>query len=186
MESTGEFELAILTDGRPEAEPSAATAGPAAITVISSVEEMRNAVNRVATSAQRLMSIYTPDLEAEIYEQGEFLEILKRFVLGRNFAKVRVLLSEPARATRGSNRFVSMGRRLQSCIDIRVIHNTVAQQAAACIIADDRAIALRTRTDRWEGIADFNNPAIARAHLREFDALWLANQPPSTGLLASG
>ncbi len=39
----------------------------------------------------------TPDLEPEIYDQPPFLEIIKRFVLARSFAKVRVLLRDQAR-----------------------------------------------------------------------------------------
>ena len=185
MENTGEFALAILTQ---TAEP-AAVAPPSlppslppsqSMTVIASLEEMRAAVNRVAASAQRLMSIYTPDLEPELYDQSEFLDIVKRFVLGRNFAKVRVVLGDGSRLLRDGNRFVAMGRRLTSYIDIRILHQKVPQRAASYIIADDRAIALRTAARAWDGVADFNNPPIARAHLAEFDAVWLANQPEPT------
>ncbi|MCU0758248.1 MAG: hypothetical protein MUF07_03475 [Steroidobacteraceae bacterium] len=182
MEHTGEFELAILTQA---AEPAPApqppdTAPSQSMTVIGSLEEMRTAFNRVAASAQRLMSIYTPDLEPEIYDQTEFLDIVKRFVLGRNFAKVRVVLGDGARLLRDGNRFVAMGRRLTSYIDIRILHEKVPQRAASYIIADDRAVALRTAARAWDGVADFNNPPIARVHLAEFDAVWLANQPEPT------
>ena len=51
------------------------------------------------------------------------------------------------------------------------------QRAASYIIADDRAVALRTAPKGWDGVADFNNPPIARVHLAEFDAVWIANQP---------
>jgi hypothetical protein len=53
----------------------------------------------------------------------------------------------------------------------------VPQRAASYIVADDRAVALRTQARAWEGVADFNNPPIARVHLAEFDAVWIANQP---------
>ena len=89
------------------------------IRVISSLEEMRAAVEAVAASAQRLMSIYTPDLEPDLYDQNGFLDIMKRFVLARRFAKARVLLSDTTRLLRDNNRFIAMGRRLTSCIDIR-------------------------------------------------------------------
>ncbi len=69
------------------------------------------------------MSIYTPDLEPQLYDQTEFLDIVKRFVLGRNFAKVRVVLGDGSRLLRDGNRFVAMGRRLTSYIDIRVVHD---------------------------------------------------------------
>ena len=121
METPGEFELSILTqtvDPAPALAP-APTPPSQSMTVIGSLEEMRAAFNRVAASAQRLMSIYTPDLEPELYDQTEFLDIVKRFVLGRNFAKVRVVLGDGARLLRDGNRFVAMGRRLTSYIDIR-------------------------------------------------------------------
>jgi hypothetical protein len=183
VENTGEFELSILTLGSaqpvtPADAPAIAAPPPSAsMTVVNSLDEMRAVVNRIAASAQRLMSIYTPDLEPQLYDQTEFLDIVKRFVLGRNFAKVRVVLGDGSRLLRDGNRFVAMGRRLTSYIDIRVVQTPVPQRAAAYIIADDKAIALRTSLKAWDGIADFNNPPIAKAHLAEFDAAWIANQP---------
>lgn len=184
MESTGEFALGILTQAA-EPAPAEAAQTPTALpsqpmTVIDSLEEMRSAFNRVAASAQRLMSIYTPDLEPQIYDQTEFLDIVKRFVLGKNFAKVRVVLGDGARLLRDGNRFIAMGRRLTSYIDIRILHEKLPQRASSYIVADDRAVALRTHPQAWEGVADFNNPPIARVHLAEFDAVWIANQPEPT------
>ena len=97
---------------------------------------MRAAVDTVAASAQRLMSIYTPDLEPDLYDQNGFLEIVKRFVLARRFAKVRVLLSDSGRLMRDNNRFIAMGRRLTSCIDIRPA--VTAARAARLRLPDRR------------------------------------------------
>ena len=147
------------------------------IRVISSLEEMRAAVEAVAASAQRLMSIYTPDLEPDLYDQNGFLEIVKRFVLARRFAKVRVLLSDSGRLLRDNNRFISMGRRLTSCIDIRPVIAGPKQRASGYLIADDRAIVYRVHSDRWDGVADLNNPPVARQYLDEFDEIWHASSP---------
>jgi hypothetical protein len=147
------------------------------IRVISSLEEMRAAVEAVAGSAQRLMSIYTPDLEPDLYDQNGFLEIIKRFVLARRFAKVRVLLSDSGRLLRDNNRFIAMGRRLTSCIDIRPATGDARQRACAYLIADDRAIVYRVHPDRWDGVADLDNPPIARQYLDEFDEIWHASSP---------
>nr|MBW4053673.1 hypothetical protein [Pseudomonadota bacterium] len=136
---------------------------------------VRSAVCQVAASAQRLISIYTPDLEPDIYDQTSFLEVIKHFVLARSFAKVRVLLAEPTRVMRDSNRFVAMGRRLSSCIDIRYIAAEARQRASAYLIADDRAIVYRMRADTWDGVADINNPPVARLYLQEFDQIWDAS-----------
>ena len=43
----------------------------------------------VAKSAQRLLSIFTQDLEPLIYGEEPFLEAIKRLVLARSYAKVR-------------------------------------------------------------------------------------------------
>lgn len=152
-----------------------AARGENSVRVISSLEEMRAAVDAVAASAQRLMSIYTPDLEPDLYDQNAFLEIVKRFVLARRFAKVRVLISDSNRLLRDNNRFIAMGRRLTSCIDIRPALGAVKQRAAGYVIADDRAIVYRVHPDRWDGVADLNNPPVARQYLDEFDEIWHAS-----------
>jgi len=147
------------------------------LTVLTTLAEVRSAVSQVAGLAQRLISIYTPDLEPDLYDQTAFLEVIKHFVLARSFAKVRVLLAEPTRVMRDSNRFVAMGRRLSSCIDIRYVAANGRQRASAYLIADDRAIVYRMRADTWDGVADINNPPVARLYLQEFDQIWDSSAP---------
>src|SRR5688500_13550393 len=171
--TAGEFDLNRMSRV-PSAPGSPLPAIPAVraenhVRVIGSLEEMRAAVDAVAGSAQRLMSIYTPDLEPDLYDQNGFLEIVKRFVLARRFAKVRVLLSDSNHLLRDNNRFIAMGRRLTSCIDIRPAVVPAGQRTAghpgAYLIADDRAIVYRVHLDRWDGVADLNNPPVARQYL---------------------
>jgi hypothetical protein len=154
---------------------SANRQGQETLSVLTSLAEVRAAVNEIAATAQRLISIYTPDLEPDLYDQTAFLEVIKHFVLTRSFSKVRVLLAEPTRVMRDSNRFVAMGRRLSSCIDIRYVTAQAPQRASAYLIADDRAIVYRMRADTWDGIADANNPPAARLYLQEFDNIWNAS-----------
>ena len=186
MAISGELDLngalALLANARYASE-SANEAGAAAssrqaaetLTVLTSLAEVRAAVNEIAATAQRLISIYTPDLEPDLYDQTAFLEVIKHFVLTRSFSKVRVLLAEPTRVMRDSNRFVAMGRRLSSCIDIRYVAAQSPQRALSYLIADDRAIVYRMRADTWDGIADINNPSAARVYLQEFDQVWNAS-----------
>jgi hypothetical protein len=186
MAISGELEvnsaLAQLANARYASESvssggtnSANRQGSETLTVLTSLAEVRAAVNEIAASAQRLISIYTPDLEPDLYDQTAFLEVIKHFVLTRSFSKVRVLLAEPTRVMRDSNRFVAMGRRLSSCIDIRYVTAQAPQRASAYLIADDRAIVYRMRADTWDGVADANNPPAARLYLQEFDNIWNAS-----------
>ena len=145
MAITGEIDinsaLAQLANARyaPESVNGSGTPGSGrqhgeTLAVLTSLAEVRAAVNEIAATAQRIISIYTPDLEPDLYDQSAFLEVIKHFVLTRSFAKVRVLLAEPTGVMRDSNRFVAMGRRLSSCIDIRY----VAARAAAGLDLPDR------------------------------------------------
>ena len=186
MTITGEIDvngaLAQLANARyaPESvngsgNPTTLRQGAETLTVLTSLAEVRAAANEIAATAQRLISIYTPDLEPDLYDQSAFLEVIKHFVLTRSFSKVRVLLAEPTRVLRDSNRFVAMGRRLSSCIDIRYVAAQSPQRASTYLIADDRAIVYRMRADTWDGVADINNPAVARVYLQEFDQVWNAS-----------
>jgi hypothetical protein len=149
---------------------------PETLHVLSTFDEVRQATETVAASGQRLISIMTPDLEPEIYDQAALLEVIKRFVLGHSFAKVRVLMRDSARLSHGANRFIAVAHRLTSYLEIRMRAAEYRDLTAAYCIADDRAIVYRVRADRAEGIAGFNNPPIARQYLQEFDAIWLASQ----------
>src|SRR5258706_9571471 len=74
--------------------------------ILSTMPEVRDASLKVAKSAQRLLSIFTQGLEPQVYGEEPFLDAIKRFVLARSYAKVRVLLADPSRAMVDNNRFL--------------------------------------------------------------------------------
>lgn len=156
----------------PESEQEDPTCNVEALTVLTTAAEVHAAIDQVAATAQRLISIYTASLEPELYDQSSFLEVIKCFVLARPFAKVRVLLSEPGRVTADGHRFMAMARRLSSCIEVRTPSRRNREYQSAYLVADSRAIVYRLRSDSWDGIADIDNPPVARLYLHEFDQLW--------------
>ena len=157
--------------------PAPRPALPETLHVLSTFDEVSAATESVLSSGQRLISIMTPDLEPEIFDQPAMLEIIKRFVLGRSFAKVRVLMRDTARLSNGANRFIAMAHRLTSYLEIRIRAPQYRELTAAYCIADERAIVYRPRADKADGLAGFNNPTIARQYLQDFDAIWLASAP---------
>jgi hypothetical protein len=136
------------------------------------MHEVRDASLKVAKSAQRLLSIFTADLEPLIYGEEPFIEAIKRLVLARSYAKVRVLLADPSRAMVDNNRFLALARRLHSCIDMRTMSPEYPASAGAFIIADDKALVCRQQIDRWDGIAELNDPTVVRRYLNFFDEVW--------------
>jgi hypothetical protein len=143
--------------------------------VLSSIDETRSAVAEIAGTANRRISIYTPDLETGIYDHDAFLEVAKRLVLSKRYARIRVLISDPVRAVRNGNRFVSLGRRLNTYIEFRNVHEDYREHREAFLVADDQALLYRVDAARWEGIADSYEPAVARRYLGLFDEIWNAS-----------
>lgn len=142
--------------------------------VLSSIEEVRAAIVEVVRLANRGLTILTHDLEPQIYDHDDFLEPLKRFILSRTFARVRVLILDPNRVIKTGSRFVTMGRRLNSYIEFRNVKPEYRTHSEAFCIADEHALVYRARYDSWEGMSDTYEPAVARIYLSAFDTIWNA------------
>jgi len=144
--------------------------------VISTQQELRQAVIEVASEATRRVSIFTHDLEPGIYDDPDFLEVIKRLVLSQAYARIRVLIADPSRAVKNGNAFVHLGRRLNTYIEFRHVREDLRTHAESFCIADETALVYRLQASRWEGIADTYDPSIAKVYGRMFDEIWHASE----------
>lgn len=140
--------------------------------VLSGKREFAAAVAEVAAVAARSLAIFTPDLEHGVYDTKPFLETVKRLVLSRSHARIRVLVSDPDRVQLSVNRFLHVGRRLSTFIEFRRLAESFQERGDAFLVADSAALVYRARADRWEGVADTREPRMARRYLGEFDQMW--------------
>ena len=167
-------QLAVAGNSTPDDMPGERTQGRR--WVLAAKEDTLAAAIEIAEVAQRGMAILTPDLEPGVYDHERFLEIVKRLVLAKRFARVRVLISEPQRTIRLGNRLVGLGRRLNTYIEFRNIHDDYREHREAFLLADDVALLYRINHARWEGIADTYEPAVARRYLGLFEEIWAASE----------
>ena len=144
--------------------------------MISTREEMRQAAIEVAREANRRVSIFTHDLEPGIYDDPDFLEVIKRLVLSKTYSRIRVLIASPMSAIKNGNNFVHLGRRLNSYIEFRHVREDLQTHSEAFCIADETALVYRLQASRWEGIADTYEPPVAKMYGRMFDEIWLASE----------
>lgn len=150
---------------------------PAQRTLLSNEDDARLAATVVTGMAQRVLSICTHDLEPDVYEYPPFLDAVKKMVLSRRFAKVRVLMMDDPRPHHARHAFVLLARKLTSHIEIRTAPERF-REPHAFLIADTDATIFRLQHDRWEGICDLQDRGIARLYLDQFDAAWLACGSP--------
>lgn len=144
--------------------------------VISTKDEMRLAVIDVAAEATRKLSIFTHDLDPGIYDDPDFLEIVKHLVLSQAYARIRVLIANPARAIKNGNSFVNLGRRLNTYIEFRHVREDLRTHAESFCIADETALVYRLEHQRWEGIADTFEPSVTKLYGKMFDEIWQASE----------
>jgi hypothetical protein len=141
--------------------------------IVTTFEEVRDAAVEVAACATRSITIVTPDLEPGIYDTDEFLEVVKRLVLAKPYARVRMLVTDPQRSVRNGNKLVALGRRLNAFIDFRNLHEKYRKEVHdAFIIADDRAVLYRVNGRAYDGIMGTQVPGIAQQHLQAFEQPW--------------
>lgn len=154
------------------AQPKEITRTQGAREILTGTAELRAAIVDIVAHAQRSLAILTPNLEPEIYEHVEFLDVLKRFVLARTYARVRVLITQPERTIRQSNQFAQMGQRLSSYIQFRNLASDRRPVNEAWCIADTDAIVYRADYTTGEGVADTHAPEIAKRYLAAFEDIW--------------
>jgi hypothetical protein len=162
--------LTVLGRGEPS------SGKPEPLQILTVLDDVRAATRRAVIDAQRLLSIYTLDLEPQLYEQPGFLDQLKRFLLSHSFAKVRLLTHRPISYT-SPHKLAALQRRLSGHIEIRAVNKQFATRTSAMLISDSKAIVYRAQATSWEGVAGFEQPPIARLYLQEFDEMWLASVP---------
>ena len=83
---------------------------------------------------------------------------------------------DPTRVITTASRFVNMGRRLNSYIEFRNAKEPDHAHPEAFCIADDLALVYRPKADRWEGMSDTYEPAVARLYLSQFETMWNASE----------
>ena len=149
---------------------------PEPLQVLTTLEDVRAANRRALSMAQRLVSIYSSDLEPKLYEHEPFLDVVQRFLLAHSFAKIR-LLTQRAVSYTTPHKLAAMRRRLSGHIEVRCVAPQFAARTQGMLIADSRAIVYRAQAGSYEGVAGFEQPPIGKLYLREFDEMWLASAP---------
>lgn len=143
--------------------------------IVAGTAELRAAIIDIVLHAERTISILTPDLEPEIYEHDDFLVAMKRFVLAKSFARVRVLITEPERTIKTGNQLVQMGQRLSSYIEMRNLPASLRPEKQAYCVADTESVLYRSDHSTGDGMVALHAPEIAKLYLTEFDEIWQAS-----------
>lgn len=138
--------------------------------------EAREQLLGLARCAERQLAIWTTDMTVGQLEDPAFIDAIKRFVLARRQARVRVLtpaLPQLSNCNDHKHALLAMAERLPASIEIRTA-NHPGLDASELLLSDERGVYYRIHIDRWDGMADQQDPMVARFYLAQFNMAWRA------------
>ena len=149
--------------------PADADPGPALVRGMAAFTE--HAV-LVAKAARMDIVIFSETLDRRIYGDEAFVAAVRSFVLQHRRARLRVLVRHPGTTMRGAHRLVELGRALSSRIEFRepLPERTLPQDEY--LLADEKALLLRTFSDDIDAKYLPHAPLDARQQLRTFNGIW--------------
>ncbi len=141
------------------------------------MDALQRAAQALARQARRSLDIYSPDLEQAVYDQAEFCEAVKRFILQHRRASVRILVGDSRRARQGGHRLIHLGRRYLSRIRFRTPTEEGVMDNDAFLIADGVGLLYRHNTRYATAQLCFQAPQQARRLKQRFTRHWLLAEP---------
>ena len=86
---------------------------------LSSAEEISDTVIELTKNTLRSIKIYTPDLEAEIYNNDKFRQQLLAFTRGNRHAQIQILVDDISTALQSGHQLIGLAQQLSSIIIIK-------------------------------------------------------------------
>lgn len=137
-------------------------------------EHFQRATLALLQQARREITIVTPDLEPERFNNDEFTSALSAFLRSHRRAQARVLIADPTIAVRWGHRLVTLARRLPSRLRIRQLHEgdlKVAREELV-IVADAMGLLRRDSNDGYQGSLAARAIPHAQRAAERFTTLW--------------
>lgn len=141
------------------------------------LEDNKQAAIHMVKQGQRSLKLFTPNLDPRVFDNDDFIEAVKKVALHNPRSSVRILILNPSEVVSRGHRIVELARKISSHISIHRADSEDHDHVDTFMIVDDVGIIRRAHNDRFEGLAEFNNPGEARLLLKIFDDAWERSQP---------
>ncbi|MCW8962323.1 MAG: hypothetical protein OQL16_00910 [Gammaproteobacteria bacterium] len=128
--------------------------------------------DHMIAQASRSIRIFTRNLDPVIYDRESILDACKRLALRSRYSRVEILAFDTQSIIHKGHRLVELARTLSSSIEIRRPEKQYEKHLHAFITFDETAYIYRTYADRYDGIANYNDPRETREHEKLFKQIW--------------
>lgn len=141
------------------------------------LEDNKQSAIHMAKQGKRSLNLFTPNLDPRVFDNDEFIEAVKQVALDNPRSKVNILIINPHEVVSHGHRIVELARRISSHVFIHRADDEDTDRVDTFMVVDNVGIIRRAHNDRFEGLAEFNNPGEARLLAKEFAEMWERSQP---------
>ena len=144
---------------------------------LDSSDDNRNAAIALARQAKRSIDIFTHNLDKRIFDDKDFVEAVKYLVIGNSHAQLRVIVQDSNRAVKQGHRLFNLGQEIPSKIKFQKPDDEFMNTSNTYMLVDGTGLLLRRQHERYKGIANFNDPKLARELQAQFERAWESSEP---------
>lgn len=140
--------------------------------ICSSGTDVRAVALAMVGQARRSLDICGRQLDPYLFDNAEFGDGVRKLAIGSRNARIRLLVLLPEQLHEHRHHLLRLAHELPSFIHVRVPGEDHKGFNEAMLIVDEIGYLHRSLSDRYEGIAHFNNARFAGELTRRFEEIW--------------
>ena len=146
---------------------------------LGTADENRDIALEMVRQANREVYIASYDLDEPVFSTEAFIEAMSAFVRDKPRAHARILLQKPDKVIKQGHRLIPLAQRLSSSIHIHRPGPEHRDYSETFMVVDGIGYFKRQLADRYEGVASFKAPILARDLRDQFLTMWERSAPES-------
>jgi hypothetical protein len=127
--------------------------------------------------AKRKLAIISQELDPKIYDQPDFLEVIRQMALKNRYVKIRIIVFEPELIVRRGHKLIDLAGKISTFIELRKVAPKYKTFNEAVLIADEVGYLYRESKERYKGKVNFNSPRESKHLLDVFEEMWETAKP---------
>lgn len=144
---------------------------------LSSRDEVKVINIAMTQHTTRKIDIMSRYFDAAIYDNTDFIEAVRKLSIASKFTRIRILVKDSDPMVKNGHRIIELIHQLTSSIEVRQISEEYKAGNEAFSLYDEKAIIYLKHADRYEGVANFDRPRLAKELTSYFNEVWERSVP---------
>lgn len=157
----------------PAAENASDAPPPTSVALqCSDADSLRALSIRLLDDAHYQADIYSVDLDPRVYDDGDFIDAVRRRALSGRRARLRFVLKDVSAIAHRGHRLIELFRRLDSRIHVRQVAEEDSDYASAFIVTDSHSFLFRQTASRFDAEGQTHDIGRSGQLRRYFEAVF--------------